>query len=348
MTPEMTPETANLEFRFGSTRSRVFFHRSFRLPAFEGTGLYVFDAHTEELFGGETERKVVIPSGEKGKSWQNIAAIEERAIETGLSRDSSIVGVGGGMICDMAAFAASLYMRGCRLILVPTTLLAMVDAALGGKTGINYSGYKNMLGTYYPAGEIHVAPLVLQSLSEREYRSGLAEVIKTALLGEEKLFQVLRNDRRSVETRDLDTMGDVVRRCMNVKGGIVEKDPREQGIRAHLNFGHTFGHALEASQDLSGWTHGEAVAWGIARALDLGVKAGITDPDYSRSVKELLREYGFAVTLDGLDVQTDRLLEAMTKDKKKMAGAIRFVIQKNFGETEVREFDRADVRKILC
>ena len=178
---------------------------------------------------------------EKSKSWKNIAVIEERAIETGLSRDSSIVGVGGGMVCDMAAFAASLYMRGCRLVLVPTTLLAMVDAALGGKTGVNYSGYKNMLGTFYPAGEIHVAPEALHSLSEREYRSGLAEVIKTALLGEERILQMLRNNRDSVESRDLDTMGDVIRRCVNVKGRIVEADPTEQGMRAYLNFGHPFG-----------------------------------------------------------------------------------------------------------
>ena len=298
----------------------------------EGTDLQVCDTHTANVFPDRGVPRHIWPAGEAHKTWPQIDSVLQKALDLGLARDSTIAGVGGGVVTDMAAFAASLYMRGCRLVLVPTTLLAMVDAALGGKTGIDYAGFKNLVGTFYPAHELRIWPGALASLPDRDYRSGLAEVIKHAFLVDAHLLELLEAKKDAVLARDPVVLEELVFRAVMVKVGVVERDLRETGERAFLNLGHTFGHALESVMGFDGtWTHGEAVCWGMARALDLGVTLGHTDPAWRHRAVGLIEAYGFRVRAPGADPRG--VLAAMKNDKKKKGGLVRFVLQKSQGHT---------------
>jgi len=298
----------------------------------EGTDLQVCDTHTASVFPDQGVPRHVWPAGEAHKTWPQIDSVLQKALDLGLARDSTIAGVGGGVVTDMAAFAASLYMRGCRLVLVPTTLLAMVDAALGGKTGIDYAGFKNLVGTFYPAHELRIWPGALASLPDRDYRSGLAEVLKHAFLVDAHLLELLETKKAAVLSRDPAVLEELVFRAVMVKVGVVERDLRETGERAFLNLGHTFGHALESVMGFDGsWTHGEAVCWGMARALDLGVTLGVTEALWRDRAVSLIEAYGFRVKAPGADAGA--VLAAMKNDKKKKAGLVRFVLQEAQGKT---------------
>jgi 3-dehydroquinate synthase len=278
------------------------------------------------------------------KSWLSVQAVLEGCTARGMGRDEEIAGVGGGVVCDITAFAASLYMRGCGLTLVPTTLLAMVDAALGGKTGIDFLGFKNLVGTYYPASRIIIAASAVRSLPDREYLSGLAEVVKTALVGDGELFALLAAERPAVMAREPTIVEAMIRRSLLVKGRIVEEDPRESGVRAVLNLGHTFGHALETATGFNGWTHGEAVAWGMGRALAAGVRMGITDPGFAHQVQSLLRAYGFRLEAP---VTYEALLPGLQHDKKRRGGGLRLVIPCGAGDVRIREAVEEDLVAVL-
>ncbi len=330
-----------LRFSIGGVTTEV---RFVPPPIEPGTDLVVVDGNTAGLLGGDARDPLVLPAGEKAKAWNSVSAILARCARSGLGRDAAIAGVGGGVICDVTAFAASLYMRGCGLVLVPTTLLAMVDAALGGKTGIDFLGYKNLVGTFYPARSILVCPAVLAGLPEREYLSGLAEVIKTAIIGDAGLFTLLETSCREVLARQPGVVEEMIRRSLAVKGRIVEEDPREQGRRAFLNLGHTFGHALESHTGFSGWTHGEAVAWGMGCALAAGVRLGITDPAFAERARALLERYGFRREAD---VDLGDLSAAFTRDKKRRAGRTRLVLAASLETIEVREVEDADLAAAL-
>lgn len=312
----------------------------------DGLDLQVFDTQTAGLFADTGVPRHVWPAGEQYKTWPQIDALLERALALGLARDSVLGGIGGGVVTDMAAFGASLYMRGCRLVLVPTTLLAMVDAALGGKTGVDYGGFKNLVGTFYPAHELRIWPGALGTLGDRDFRSGLAEVLKHAFLGENELLALLETKRDAVFARDASTLDELVRRAVMVKVGVVQRDFRETGERAFLNLGHTFGHALEAVMGFDGsWTHGEAVAWGMARAFDLGVALGKTDPAWASRAATLIEAYGFRLRAPGADAGA--ILGAMKNDKKKKGGQVRFVLQETWGTTFQQTVDDADVLACL-
>jgi 3-dehydroquinate synthase len=274
-----------------------------------------------------------------------VNAVLTRCTEHSLGRDATIAGVGGGVICDITALAASLYMRGCRLVLVPTTLLAMVDASLGGKTGIDFLGYKNLVGTFYPAHRIVIAPGAVRSLPDREYLSGLAEVIKTALIGDAGLLGLLENERERILAREIGAVEEMIRRSLAVKGRIVEDDPREKGNRIFLNLGHTFGHALESASGFTGWTHGEALAWGIGRALSAGLRFGMTDPAFARRVRALLRRYGYRLEADA---GFEALEAAFGLDKKRSAGITRLVIHCGVGDVRVRDAAPEDLAAALA
>ena len=337
--------SSTLEFHMGNYSSKVIFSNEFRLPEFKGKLLFIFDTNTVDIFGKDIKNSIILKPGEENKSWKSIEKVMKRAVELELARDCIFIGVGGGLLCDLTAYAASIYMRGCKVVLVPTTLLSMVDASIGGKTGMNYMGYKNMIGTFYPAEEIHICFSALKSLSEREYHTGLAEVIKTAMLGDKELFELLNANYKSVLSRDPETVEEIVKRCVAVKGRIVEEDLREKGIRAFLNLGHTFGHALEFVSGFTGWSHGEAVAWGIARAMELGMNIGITNTSYGNSVKELLELYGFRIIARGIN--SEQIVKAMNKDKKKLKGHLRFVLQTGLCETKVLEVEQDKILKAI-
>jgi 3-dehydroquinate synthase len=328
--------------------------------------LLVFDETTSALFGEHAgvpaARRVEVPAGEGAKSLDSVTRILDAAVAVDLPRSGSIVAVGGGALTDTVGLAASLYMRGVRLHLVPTTLLAMVDAAVGGKTGVNYGTYKNMVGTFYPADRIHVSLDALDTLGDQELTSGLAEVVKAGLLDDEAIVSRLEAlvaeeaaARAAPESgsagaitrlrRDRELLLDLVDRAIAVKARVVEQDFTEAGIRAHLNLGHTFAHALESVAGLGSWTHGEAVAWGICRALDLGAELGITEPHYRSRVYALLDALGFHTGAVDLDVE--RLISAMRHDKKRSGAELRFVLQRDLGDTLVQGADPEAVRTVL-
>lgn len=309
------------------------------------------EAIAEELATRSRERVVLkrkesLLPGEKEKSLENLQRILSGALEAGMSREALFLVVGGGVLCDLGAFAASVYLRGVRLQLFPTTLLAMVDAAVGGKTGCNVSGYKNMVGTFYPAEEVRIYPALLETLREAEYRSGVAEVIKAALLGDQELLHLLESRREEVLRRDPELLEELIARAVGVKVSVVEEDFREGGRRAILNLGHTYGHALESVGGFGSYTHGEAVAWGIGRALELGRILGITDDEYRRRVERLLLAYGYA--LDPVSYAPRELIEAMGQDKKRSGGELRFVVQRELCSTEVIPVARELVEKSLA
>ncbi len=331
--------SADLRYRFGDYTSEVLICGTVDPAVFssDSGALVVFDKNTAEVPIFEyMEPRLVLAPGEDSKSWSGARRILQRALDGGLGRDGLIVGVGGGVICDLAAFSASLFMRGCRLMLVPTSLLAMVDAAIGGKTAINLGGFKNMAGTFYPAQQIWITVSVLRHLPVREFLSGLGEVIKTALLGDRELLDILLKKQTKVFGRDPEVMEEIVRRCVAVKAGIVEGDPREAGNRAVLNLGHTFGHALEAETGYKLCSHGEAVAWGLMQAARLSQTLGLADPGYTATVRGLLENYGFEMSFTR---KPESIVKAMQADKKKRRGKLRLVLQRGIGDTVVREVD---------
>ncbi|MDR1948661.1 MAG: 3-dehydroquinate synthase [Spirochaetaceae bacterium] len=310
--------------------------------------LFVCDTHTEPIAeqimqGRDFPRCVLLP-GEEAKGWASAEAILGKAREAGLGRDGLFIGVGGGVVCDLTAFAASVYMRGAGLCLVPTTLLAMVDAALGGKTGFDLFGIKNLAGTFYPARYVSIPLGSLATLPQHEWKSGFAELIKTAVLdtGADSLPQ---SDSSSMFTRIQEGAGkslretfftgetegllfSLVSRAAEIKGRIVEADPRETGTeRALLNLGHTFGHALEAAAGLGAVSHGEAVAWGMVRACELGETLGITPRDRGDAIIALIRSYGYETAAPHPLIRDKQLfIKALGGDKKKKAGKSVFVV----------------------
>lgn len=311
--------------------------------SFSGTYISVCDEHTESLLRfGEKPYDLVLPPGEEHKNLLSVQSILDTALSSGCARDSLILALGGGVICDMAGFAASVFMRGMRLILVPSTLLSMVDASIGGKTGIDYGGFKNMVGSFYPAEEVLICVDLLGSLPESEYRSGLAEVLKHGFLKGGKFLSFLESERAAVLSRHPDALRGIVFDSLAVKKEYIETDPFERGIRSHLNLGHTFGHALESVLGFSGVSHGAAVAWGMALAMDAGLALGITESSYAERVKELLSSYGFRLSFPAVDVSD--LIAAMKADKKKKGGEVRFVLQ----ECEARTLTRLIPDEVLA
>lgn len=327
-------ESAGLAFAIGGARTEVRFVERIEPP--DPLAVAVFDAATRRLFGGAiaADRSVVLPRGERAKRWRSVETIVGRALALGLGRDGWLLGVGGGAVCDVTGLASSLYLRGCRLALAPTTLLAMVDASLGGKTGINFRGGKNLVGTFHPASLVLVCPAALATLPDRELRSGLAEAIKTAVIGDPGLLALLEQEREAMLARDPALLVEVVRRCLQVKGAICAGDPREDGRRTLLNLGHTFGHALESWAGFRGWTHGEAVAWGMGRAAALGLKLGVTEPGFARRLDALLGAYGYRLDAP---VGLRELGPALRFDKKRRAGLLRFVVPRRAGDVTVVE-----------
>ena len=275
--------------------------------------------------------RLLLPPGESAKTADSLFRILDAAFDADLDRGGEMTAVGGGVLTDLTGLAASLYKRGCAVVFYPTTLLAMVDASVGGKTGIDYRGLKNMVGTFYPAREVRIDLSFLATLPEHEYRSGLGEVIKTAMLGDEILFERLLTESAAFRERTPAVLRDAVARCVTVKACFVRDDLHEHGIRAFLNWGHTFGHAFEAVAGLGSVTHGEAVVWGMDKGLKAAELIGKGNRSYTESFRELVRRYGFEV--DRPVVDFGMFCRALEHDKKKAAGELQFVLQSGPCET---------------
>jgi 3-dehydroquinate synthase len=351
--------TMNIEytFTFGSRSSHAFLGRE--MPSVEAiledmrkeTGLscrpfLVCDTNTEPLAADFMGPRCVLPPGERAKSWASVETILRLAKEAGLSRDGLFIALGGGVISDMTAFAASVYMRGAQLVLVSTTLLGMVDAALGGKTGFDLFGIKNLAGTFFPASLVYMPVESLGTLPKGEWKSGLAELIKTALLdkndktGEFLSLLVSLRDGFLTHERPEDFLAgyynkilESISRSVLIKGRIVEADPQETGKeRALLNLGHTFAHALESAAGLGRLSHGEAVAWGIVRAGELGLALGITPRERAETIRTLLGSYGYEIAAPHpLIRDREVFLTALEGDKKKKEGNLSFIVPSREG-----------------
>lgn len=299
---------------------------------------------------------IILDSGEEFKTIDTVLKIVKAALDRNFGRNAVFVGIGGGVITDMTAFAASIFKRGAKCELVPTTLLSMVDAAVGGKTGCDFDSYKNMIGTFFPASTIYIFPEFTKSLDDVQYRSGLGEVMKTALLSSESLYDSLKKRRNDVFERKNDIVQQMIATCVRAKANVVEQDFTEKNIRRNLNLGHTFAHALETLAGLGTVAHGDAVAWGIARALVLGNAIGICHSSYCDEVISTLESYGWetgaihsALNAEGTDKAeiAKKLIEIMKKDKKNVDENIRFVLQTGPCATLIREVSEEKVFQIL-
>ncbi len=315
-----------------------------RLMESYGSSFMVSDDNTEYIIAPVTESRLSIMHGESNKNYKSILEILDKALALSLSRDSIFIGVGGGVICDMTALASSLYMRGARLILVPTTLLSMVDASLGGKTGIDYEGYKNIIGTFYPAEEVLISSAVLETLPESEFLSGMGEVVKHALLSSDSaLYDYLSDNSALIMQRDKRALSEMIRLSLLVKCQFLEKDPEEKlGIRSFLNFGHTYAHAVETITHY-GISHGEAVVYGMRCALKVGEEIGVTSHEIRERSLSLIGKFPFKRVSFSGDREKEAIFEATLKDKKKKDSVVRFVLLEDMGRPVLRSLSKSEV-----
>lgn len=292
---------------------------------------------------GWTVRPVVLPPGEGSKSKQHLHRLYNTALEWGIDRQTPVLALGGGVIGDLAGFAAATLLRGLPLVQLPTSLLAQVDASVGGKTAINHTTGKNLIGAFYQPDLVCAAPTTLDTLPMREYTSGMAEVVKHALIKDPTLFEQLEQHLVPVFSyKDRDRVSTIIERAVGVKAEVVAADEREEGHRAILNFGHTVGHALERVAGYGEFTHGEAVAVGMRAGLYLSHQRHPDALDRDR-LDHVIR--AIPVESDPSAVDFDALYTAMSTDKKNKDGTIRFVLLRRLGEAYVTgEVSREDVR----
>jgi 3-dehydroquinate synthase len=271
---------------------------------------------------------------EEAKSLGWLERIYDRAIELRLDRRSLIVALGGGVVGDLAGFAAATYMRGVPFVQIPTTLLAQVDSSFGGKTAINHPRGKNLIGAFYQPRAVLIDVDTLQTLSGRELRSGLAEVVKYGVIAKPDLFELLEGCTTAGLLQDAALLTRVIRDCCQIKADVVAVDEHETGIRAILNFGHTFGHAIEAAGGFSTYTHGEAVAIGMVWATDLSRRMGLCDAALLDRVKGLLQSLGLPIALKA---RIEGIRDTLLLDKKAVAGRLRFILAEGLGQVSIRD-----------
>ena len=280
---------------------------------------------TEKIRGNENIPVCILKSGEENKNWQAVETILSSAHSAGLGRDAVFIGVGGGVIGDLTGFAASVYMRGCRFVLVPTTLLSMVDASIGGKTGFDLFNVKNLAGSFYPAEVVYMPVQSLSTLPDREWKSGLAELIKTAILSGDDFLDILAETANDNSLKG-EKLLKYIEKAVIYKGTVTSEDFRESGKRALLNLGHTFGHALEAAAGFGSLSHGEAVAWGIIQSCALGLLLGITPLKRAEKIKAVITNFGYDCSCPNRLADTEAFKTAMNSDKKKKQGKMTFII----------------------
>jgi len=284
---------------------------------------------------------VVLPDGEQFKTLATVERVLDALATARFNRDSAVLALGGGVVGDMAGFAASCYQRGIAFLQVPTTLLAQVDSSVGGKTGVNHPAGKNLIGAFYQPVCVIADTATLGTLPERELRAGIAEVIKHGMLGDAHFFAWIESNIERLLARDREALAFAVRRSCEIKAGIVGIDERESGPRAILNLGHTFGHAIEAATAYRGWLHGEAVGAGLVMASDLSQRLGWIDQSELRRVQALLQKAG--LTRSAPQIGATKALEFMGMDKKVRDDRIRLVLLKPLGAAVLAADYPADV-----
>ena len=272
----------------------------------------------------------LMDDAESAKNLQTIESVSRTLIQSGADRRSLLIAIGGGVIGDVAGFVAASYLRGIALVHVPTTVVAQVDSSIGGKTGVNLPEGKNLVGAFYPPRLVLSDPEVLRTLPEREFRGGLAEIIKHAVIADSQMFAYLEKNMQKLARRDRAALEFLIPRNVAIKAQVVSRDERESNLREILNFGHTFAHALESLTRYKLFQHGEAVAWGMMCAALLGHEIGLTRPDDVARIVALVRRMG---TLPGWPrISAEKFIAAMRSDKKSRDGNIRFVLTPRIGK----------------
>ncbi|MGH8706987.1 MAG: 3-dehydroquinate synthase, partial [Burkholderiales bacterium] len=291
--------------------------------------------------------EILVEDGEQAKSWTMLERVFDALLRERLGRDGLLVALGGGVVGDLAGFAAAVYQRGIPFIQVPTTLLAQVDSSVGGKTAVNHARGKNMIGAFHQPAAVIADVGTLATLPERELRSGIAEVIKHGFALDAALVAWLEKNMERLLARDAAALGHAVRRSCELKAQVVSADERETGPRALLNFGHTFGHAIEAGAGYGVWLHGEAVAVGMVMAAELSVRAGLLPAADAERLRRLVQLAGLPVA--GPALAPERYLELMAGDKKSAAGRARYVVLKAVGRAALRDdIDERVVRDAIA
>ncbi len=274
-----------------------------------------------------------LPGGEENKRIGPLEKLAEEMVERGGDRSSVVLAFGGGIVNDMAGFLAAIFMRGIPVIQVPTTLLAQVDAGIGGKTGVNLVSGKNLLGSFHQPLAVLIDPALLETLEEREYRAGLYEILKCGIIRDAALFQFLSARREEVLGRRPEAVDRVIGDSVRIKAEVVSADERESGLRRILNFGHTFAHALEAETGYTRFLHGEAVAFGMRAAIYLAERTGHLSAEDTQEMLETIEGYGSIPPLSGINVEN--LLGRLLHDKKTVQGKVHFVLPVRIGEVTV-------------
>lgn len=287
----------------------------------------------EQGLAGRAFAKCVLPGGEEQKTLFNVAAIIDALVAARLNRDGMVLALGGGVIGDIAGFAAASYQRGIAFVQLPTTLLAQVDSAVGGKTGVNHPGGKNLIGAFHQPSAVITDTDTLSTLPERELRAGFAEIVKAALIADAAFFSWLEANAASLLARDAAALAYAIRRACEIKAAIVAEDEREQGRRALLNLGHSFAHAIEAGAGYGRVLHGEAVATGLVLAAELSARTGRLPGTDVLRIRELLSSAGLPVDPPRLGRQ--RMLDLMGMDKKVAGGRLRLVLLDAIGAAAI-------------
>lgn len=297
--------------------------------------------------GFETSQ-VTVPPGEASKSLDSAARLYDALAQLPADRTTPIIAVGGGVIGDLAGFVAATWHRGVPLVMVPTSLLAMVDSSVGGKVGVNHPAGKNLIGAIHQPIGVWIDTAFLETLPDREYRSGLAEVVKDAVIADAEFFGWLEQNVDRILARETQAVQHIITRCCEIKARIVESDEREStGGRMVLNYGHTFGHAFETVAGYGTCTHGEAVAAGMICASRLAERLGMISADVTERQIALLKRFGLPTAPDPT-WPVDAILEVMQRDKKAVAGRLRFVLPRGIGQVElVADVKLADVRSLF-
>lgn len=277
----------------------------------------------------------MLPDGEAYKNWETLNLIFDGLLTERADRKTTLVALGGGVIGDMTGFAAACYMRGVPFIQVPTTLLSQVDSSVGGKTGINHPLGKNMIGAFYQPQAVIADIGALTTLPDRELAAGVAEVIKTGAIADAEFFDWIEANVDALNRREPAALAHAVKRSCEIKASVVAADEREGGLRAILNFGHTFGHAIEAGLGYGEWLHGEAVGCGMVMAADLSVRLGLLDEASRQRLDAVIAAAHLPVR--GPALGDARYMELMRVDKKAEAGAIKFILLKRFGDTLITQ-----------
>jgi 3-dehydroquinate synthase len=286
-----------------------------------------------DALAGRRIVEVVLPDGEQHKTLATAARVFDTLIANRFGRDVTVVALGGGVVGDLAGFVAACYQRGVALVQVPTTLVAQVDSSVGGKTAVNHPGGKNMIGAFHQPRAVIADAAVLASLPLRELRAGLAEVIKYGMIWDAHFFDWIEAHIDALLARDAAALAHAIRRSCEIKADIVSRDEREQGERAFLNLGHTFGHAIEAATGYVSWLHGEAVGTGLLIASDLSERLGMLDASVVERVRTLLQRAGLPV--EAPRIGAARALDYMRVDKKVLSGRVRLVLLSGLGHSVV-------------